>query len=75
VPSQGSTKEKGEGPREIYALEQDEMTYADRRDLAQEDLKKQLQQDRGAGITNRPLDQEKKAQGSLPPRGARKSAS
>jgi hypothetical protein len=76
TPQQASTKqEKPDGPREIYALERDEMDYAERRDLAEEDLDKQLHQDRGAGITNRPLDQEKKEQELVPPRGVRKSGS
>jgi hypothetical protein len=73
VPNQASNKEQAEGPREIYALERDELAYAERRDLAQEDLEKQLRQDKGVGITNRPLEEEKKAQESLPSRGTRKA--
>jgi hypothetical protein len=73
APNQKTNKEKQEGARETYAMDQDEMAYAERRDLAQEDLEKQQQQESGAGITNRPLDLEKKEQEALPPRGARKS--
>ena len=72
-PHQASTRDPAEGAREIYAWERDELAYAERRDVTPEDLEKQRQRARGAGITNRPLAEEQREQQSLPERGERKT--
>jgi hypothetical protein len=72
LPSQASNKGKAEGER--WKSDPDTIESADRSENP-EQLYDNEDADGAAGITNRPLTEEKSNQASLPPRGSSKSES
>ena len=74
TPGQASGRNEPAGARERAKDDRDELEFAGRVDQPQEDLAKQrTSPQHGAGITNRPLEEEEKQQEHLPERNTRKA--
>jgi hypothetical protein len=75
TPEQASGRNEPAGTRDAAKDVRDELEFADNVDQAHDALAKQrMAPQHGAGITNRPLEQEEREQEKLPERNVRKAS-